>query len=405
MPPSEKRLLDMLLSECNLLELINCCEELLGQPLLYIFDTGSDGYIASDHFDLALSHLEQQKVHTFLAQHGKTLHSYLSDNTQFLPFTVETSFGGEETVRHLVCLSGAGHSVDGLVCIKEQNGSLEHVDRELLQLCARCLALCLHQRRWNHKPFQFRRAMQLLLTGRGGNYPAVAHEVGTGMLPSEGHYRLLTVRRLLPDTAIPFSTLIGQLSRLLHTEWIYGEDIISFLLLREEQMPKDAGSTIESLLALAGCSACLSPMYPSLRDTWQWRSRNSLLPAFLSAPAGRLVHYPDWMDWGMFTLLPMTPEELRNFLPKGFRRLQSMDEEEGTEYLATLEAYFAHQCSKKHAGDALGVHVNTVLLRLQKAEEITGISLHSPHAWYLYPMALRIIGYQKASRHENTPEL
>ena len=395
---SEHRLLDMLLNECNLQDLTDTCAELLGAPLRFVFHQGEDGFIASSGFDPADALLEQRIIDAQLKRSGEALPTQLRQLMELRhlqPFIAEPELS-RFPHRLLLCIASAGRSADGILSLPEKSVRLEEIDPALMRLCARCLALCLHQRRWNHRPVRMRAGMSLLLSGRRSSYQDIVHEVGTQALPEQGHYRLLSVRCLSPQEESTLPALTGQLAHWLKTEWVFEEQQTALLLFESACMPDDLDRRLGPLLRLSGCAACLSPDYTDLMDTSLWRSRHSRLPLFLHAGAGDLVHYADWLDWGLFAESGLAADALDSFVPPALRLLRETDRREGSDYLPTLTAYFENHCSKKQAALMMGLHVNTVSYRLQKIEELSGLLLEDPRTLFILPAALRLMRYQEA---------
>jgi purine catabolism regulator len=89
---------------------------------------------------------------------------------------------------------------------------------------------------------------------------------------------------------------------------------------------------------------------------------------------GRLTAFD---DLGVYRLLFAAEQlpELRSFHDESLGALLEYDEQHGGELLRTLDAFFAAKCSPKEAASLLAVHRNTVLYRLERIREITGLDL------------------------------
>jgi DNA-binding PucR family transcriptional regulator len=59
--------------------------------------------------------------------------------------------------------------------------------------------------------------------------------------------------------------------------------------------------------------------------------------------------------------------------------LRRHDAAQSTQYVATLRAWLTAQGDLAQAGEALGVHENTVRYRLRKMAEVTTLDLDDPH--------------------------
>lgn len=96
---------------------------------------------------------------------------------------------------------------------------------------------------------------------------------------------------------------------------------------------------------------------------------------------GRRLHGPGRItrfdDLGVYRLIFAAEglEELEDFHQENLSPLLTYDREHGGELLRTLEAFFAACCSPKEAAAILSVHRNTILYRLERIRDITGLDL------------------------------
>jgi len=95
--------------------------------------------------------------------------------------------------------------------------------------------------------------------------------------------------------------------------------------------------------------------------------------------AGDVVRFD---DLGVLRLLHLIRDrgEVDQFLAETVGPLQVYDREHGTDLVGTLQAYFAEHGNARRAAQRLYVHYNTVLYRLQRIAEITGLSLDDADA-------------------------
>ena len=89
---------------------------------------------------------------------------------------------------------------------------------------------------------------------------------------------------------------------------------------------------------------------------------------------GRLSNFD---DLGIYRLIFAAQElpELRAFHDEALSTLIEYDRRHGAELIKTLGAFFAGRCGPKEAAAILGVHRNTVLYRLDRIRELTGLDL------------------------------
>jgi len=82
--------------------------------------------------------------------------------------------------------------------------------------------------------------------------------------------------------------------------------------------------------------------------------------------------------------------ELRTFQDEALGLLVDYDQSHNAELIRTLEAFFAANCSPKEAATLLHVHRNTVLYRLERIGEITGLDLNASDVRLRLHLALHV---------------
>jgi purine catabolism regulator len=92
------------------------------------------------------------------------------------------------------------------------------------------------------------------------------------------------------------------------------------------------------------------------------------------AGVGRLTRFE---DLGVYRLIFSTEQhpELRAFHDEALNSLMEYDRAHSGDLIRTLKAFFDAKCGPKEAAGMLDVHRNTVLYRLERIREITGLDL------------------------------
>jgi purine catabolism regulator len=87
----------------------------------------------------------------------------------------------------------------------------------------------------------------------------------------------------------------------------------------------------------------------------------------------------DFGDLGVYRLLVLLREspELWEFYRANLAALADYDRKQGAELLKTLEAFFANLSNLARTADALHVHRNTLLYRIERIEAISGLKLEN----------------------------
>lgn len=104
--------------------------------------------------------------------------------------------------------------------------------------------------------------------------------------------------------------------------------------------------------------------------------------------AGRVLAFSDLGVYRLLVRLRETPE-LWTFYRETLARLAEYDQRQGAELLKTLEAYFNHLGNLRAASEALHVHRNTLLYRLERIKEISGMDLDNAEEHFALWLALR----------------
>jgi purine catabolism regulator len=110
---------------------------------------------------------------------------------------------------------------------------------------------------------------------------------------------------------------------------------------------------------------------------------------------GRQLLGPDrvlaFSDLGVYRLLVRLREtpELWTFYRETLARLAEYDQRQGADLIKTLDAYFSHLGNLRATSEALHVHRNTLLYRLERIKEISGMDLDNADEHFALWLALR----------------
>jgi purine catabolism regulator len=97
-------------------------------------------------------------------------------------------------------------------------------------------------------------------------------------------------------------------------------------------------------------------------------------------------------DMGLFRLLlPLQgTDDLRKFYDETLSALAAYDERQQTNLVETLAAYFAHHGNLSRTADALFVHRNTLLYRMERIAAIVGHDLDDPEFRLMLQVAFKV---------------
>jgi purine catabolism regulator len=81
--------------------------------------------------------------------------------------------------------------------------------------------------------------------------------------------------------------------------------------------------------------------------------------------------------------------ELASFCKETIGKLIAYDQAQGTDLIDTLTAYFAHKGNLSQTAEGLFVHRNTLLYRMERIREISGLDLDNPETRLSLELAIR----------------
>jgi sugar diacid utilization regulator len=111
----------------------------------------------------------------------------------------------------------------------------------------------------------------------------------------------------------------------------------------------------------------------------------------LSRRAGRASRVISYRSLGAFRLLleVQSPEALRGFVGEVLGPLLKYAESRETPLLETLEALVGARWVRRAAARQLGIHINSMGYRIERIENLTGLSLDDPETRVAIAIALR----------------
>ncbi|NBG88811.1 PucR family transcriptional regulator [Isachenkonia alkalipeptolytica] len=107
------------------------------------------------------------------------------------------------------------------------------------------------------------------------------------------------------------------------------------------------------------------------------KSFKDSLKAMRISKVNREVSIVSYQSLGVFKILSQDhlDEELEKFYDETLKPLVAYDQKKSTELVKTLEAYFKFNGNFKKISNELFAHYNTILYRMQRIKEVTGMNL------------------------------
>ncbi|MBI2939576.1 MAG: helix-turn-helix domain-containing protein [Chloroflexi bacterium] len=172
------------------------------------------------------------------------------------------------------------------------------------------------------------------------------------------------------------------------------DELVVFVALASPHDVQAALRLASALLADDRCGAQLAVglgrSYPGvigLGESYREAAQAAIIGRQLFGP-GRLVTFQELGAHRLLYALRNQPE-LAAFHDETLGALLEYDRRNGTEFLRTLEAYFAHGANLKATADALYLHRNSLSYRLRRISEVTGYNLDDLEARFRLQLALK----------------
>ncbi|MDO5327106.1 MAG: helix-turn-helix domain-containing protein [Clostridia bacterium] len=394
-----EQLVSYLMAGVSPKSMVNLCAKLIGTPIALYTYSGAQGLVTSQGFPgdkkpniLFLNVKLREESAEYAPEELMALRAKLANR----PFIREA--GKKPEGRYLLCSSVYGDQTAALCCLPEMDIPLENLNAELISLCAQFIALSvIHSGMPSF--LHVRQAMRLLLNAPDASYSDIMRRAAPYAPPGKGPYRLMVLqsKRNSAHASQSVQFLCGQLSDWLSSEWIYRTDDSAAILYASQSFPQRERPSLESILEISGCCACVSPDFSVLTQARSWYQRIYRLPAFLQASAGQCVLFSDWMDFGIFTETALPADDLLSFVMPKLFSLRQWDKDHDTDYFHTLCEYIACGCNQKKTASSLSVHVNTLNYRLRKIAEQSDIHTDEPGALYRLPLSIRLMQYLDAA--------
>lgn len=122
------------------------------------------------------------------------------------------------------------------------------------------------------------------------------------------------------------------------------------------------------------------------------KSLSDALKALRMCEESSNIKVLNYDDLGIYKILSqdLLSEELEDFYNKTLKVLVDYDKKKSTELVRTLKAYFKYNGNLSKMSQYLYTHYNTILYRINRIEEITGMKLDNPNDRLNLEIALKI---------------
>jgi purine catabolism regulator len=171
----------------------------------------------------------------------------------------------------------------------------------------------------------------------------------------------------------------------------YGTEVIVFCE-GDESTARDLAFAVQGRVSERYSAEVATGMGQSAVHLRAWReSFQQAVAAYRTALQWRLTSPLAFREMGVYRLLSMLAgsPELKKFYHETLSALTE-DSPQNTEFLSTLEAFFEEHGNLTRTAKRLHIHRNTLLYRMDRIKEISGLDLENPETRLAVHLALRI---------------
>ncbi len=178
---------------------------------------------------------------------------------------------------------------------------------------------------------------------------------------------------------------------------VFYMDALVFLTTNDEPLDEEATRPLIDMLVSSGLFAGMSQPFSSLsrvRDAYE----NALNVAVLARRLGDencLVRFEDYMFLHVLNICSKSIN-VEGLCHPAVMRILEHDRAHGTSFFQTLQCFLGNALNSTLTSEALHVHRNTLLYRLDKIKQLTGIDLDDGETVFRLQFSIKIITFLRA---------
>ena len=203
-------------------------------------------------------------------------------------------------------------------------------------------------------------------------------------------YILTTVIARNSEEKLALSMIRKSCQSLLPNQLILIHDNILYILhykaSRRSSSIHEYQSALRNIIKRFHAQAGISQYFDNLLQIEDFKTQalDAIRYGQLIHPDARLYIYQDYiLPAILYPRIKHMPPN--NYLPKSLKEMEEYDRKNSTEFLPTLKSYIYNLKNTKETASELHIHRNTLLYRINKIEELFGMSLDSAED-FLYVM-------------------
>lgn len=225
----------------------------------------------------------------------------------------------------------------------------------------------------------------------------------------------LDTTRYLHQINVRLLSIISRITKNRKEKIIYGNKSNSIIILfgtelgtKEAKIKQGINSFCNEVLRYAEyehlndmVSIGVGRNYVNTHDLWKgYREANRAVECQKRSHEKQVTHYDDLGIFRILSYEELQPE-LQQFYKEILEPLVKYDKEKGTELIETLRKYFECAGNLKKISEEMFTHYNTVIYRIQRIKEITGVDLENYDDRLNFQISLKILEMQENERTNN----
>lgn len=170
--------------------------------------------------------------------------------------------------------------------------------------------------------------------------------------------------------------------------------VILFQGKEDETFPKEIGERLNVFLEKRGLYAGISAGFTGIDNirNYYLQSRNAVM---LFRPEGIRKNYVETPDHPFFDILAVVSGRalLHSYISHPIKKLLNYDKRFNTDFYSTLCVYLENCCNVKKTADQLFLHRNTMMYRVNRISEISGIDFNNYNDLFDCMISIKILRF------------
>lgn len=214
---------------------------------------------------------------------------------------------------------------------------------------------------------------------------------------------------LIQQINVRLLSIINRVEKLRKEKVIYGNKSNSIIILfgtekgtSEAKIKQDINSFCNEIINFAEyehisdkISIGVGRNYSNTHDLWKgYREASRAVECQKRTHEKAITHYDDLGIFRILSYEELQPE-LQQFYKEILEPLVNYDRDKGTELIETLRKYFECAGNLKKMSEEMYTHYNTIIYRIQRIKEITGVDLENYEDRLNFQISLKILEMQE----------